>query len=393
MTRDFWFWITLPLLVFLSGNFSPIRIGPALPIFLLFFLYIFINYKSTINFFSKNQVVFLLFICYSLFLILWSFYTSNLFTIAGDEFFGAIDPSLYIILSYARLCLGLFFMVSLYANANKSYKLWTISITVIYWLLFISTLLQFFSHLLFNIDIGYIFYPATGPRYGGLIGEPQTLGAWLFCSFYIVYTLGKVKRRHAFGQALLTASLLASLAMTQSTVWILATALFLLINIKKFWIVALLLFPIVIGFYDSVYEKIITDIFQVSERSITYIGGFEFFSTNFATIFLGYGLGLSPYILVKTYIFSLYPQFNLSDFGRQTVMNSYFEGFFELGIIGFLLYLAALARAIGLNSMRLLIQISPILFGIISVSGGFVSGYFLLSIPLIVFLNKKYLFT
>jgi hypothetical protein len=391
MTRAPWFWIGLPLFIFLSGNFSPIKIGPVNPIYLLFFLYVIANYKDIITFFSKKQTTFLLYICYSLLLIFWSFYSSNFFNLVGDEFNGAINPISYLFFSYARLCLGLFFMASLYANANKSYKFWAVSITVIYWLLFISTFFQYFSHLLFGIEMGYIFYPATGPRYGGFIGEPQTLSAWLFCSFYVVFTLGKVNKRHPFGQALLIVSLLVSLSLTQSIVWFIATVIFFLINIKIFWVIRLLFAAMFIGFSSFVYEKIMTDIFQISERSITYIGGFEFFSANLATLFLGYGLGLSPYLLVKSHIFSLYPQFDLSDFGRQIVMNSYLEGLFELGIVGFILYLAALARVIGLDSWRLIIQISPILIGIISVGGGFVSGYFLLSIPLIVFLNKKYL--
>ena len=130
------------------------------------------------------------------------------------------------------------------------------------------------------------------------------------------------------------------------------------------------------------------DVFTVSERSVTVLAGAELFMSSSLNILLGYGVGLTPYLISSTDVFSDYPFFNLSSLGRQNVMNSYLELFFEFGLIGGLLYFYLLIKASRITTAKQLVAILPILTGIFGIGGGFSSGYFLISVPLVLRLSR-----
>ena len=305
----------------------------------------------------------------------------------GDEFLGAFDPIIYSALAFSRYVLTLLLLVifsrKVYPKAGHIFR----SIAACYLILFVILVVQALLFQLLNIEVGYIFSAAGRVRYGGIVGEPQTAAAWLFSLFFILY-LFLPSRRYFRGHLgwLLICSQLLCMLLTQSTTWLIAFWFFLMIYSGHKTRIFLLVFMFFVAQFTNamIFEKIYAEIFQISERSITIAAGYELFSSNIYNTLFGYGLGLSPYVITKTEIFSLYPYLDLSSLGRQNVMNSYLEIFFELGLVGATLIFSFFDAAMGVRDLKSIILILPLLIGVFSIGGGFFSGYFILAAPLTV---------
>lgn len=381
-------WWLIPGFVLVSGNFSPFRIGPILPIFGLLIIYVLSQHNQLSKFFHRNGLVVLAMAAVTAGAILVAAYMVIDYKLQGNEFEGAIHPIAYSLMSLCRYLLVILILVVLTRDDVFKYRGWWLALLTSYCVILFPLYAQAFSHVFLKIDFGYLFPAENGMRYGGLIGEPQTISAWLF-SFFLVLYLGLDNQAASLAKFLLIISVLIALFMTQSTAWILGFFIFVLLR-AKLWMIALLLVVIVaVGVSDLVIDKIIADIFTVSERSVTILAGAELFMINSFSMLFGYGVGLTPYLINNTDVFNSYPVWSLSDLGRQTVMNSYLEVFFEFGLIGGLLYFYLLVKGSRITSLRQLLPILPILAGVFGISGGFASGYFLISVPLILRLSKE----
>ncbi len=390
MITDKLLWWLIPGFVLVSGNFSPLRIGPILPIFGLLIIYVLSQCNQLNIFFQRKGLVVLAMSVVTLGAILVAAYTVSEYNLQGNEFEGAIHPIAYSIMSLCRFLLVVLVLVVLTRYDVFKYRGWWKALLTSYCVILFPLYVQTLSHVFFNIDFGYLFSTESGMRYGGLIGEPQTISAWLFSFFSVLY-FGLDNNNKASGlvKFLLIFSILMALFMTQSTAWILGFFIFVLLRARLGMIALLLLVVVAFGVYESVIDKIIADIFTVSERSVTILAGAELFMTNSLSMLFGYGVGLTPYLINNTDVFYNYPIWSLSDLGRQTVMNSYLEVFFEFGLIGGLLYFYLLVKGGRITSLRQVLPILPILVGIFGISGGFSSGYFLISVPLLLRLTKE----
>ncbi|MHB1014753.1 MAG: hypothetical protein ACYC2W_05685 [Desulfurivibrionaceae bacterium] len=392
MKNDLYFWYSLPLFVAISGNFSPFRFGPILPIYFLFGVYTLLNLKIVGNFFAKNKLAQICGITIIPYFFIFALAGIHDYSLRGNEFLGSIDPLLYSVFTFLHYTLGVFLLVVLankfYPRTDYIYR----SLLTCYLILFLALLAQLVLLLLFGVEFGYIFPVGDMVRYGGIIGEPQTLAAWMFSLFFLLYSF---QRPTGFSRShtgwLLIASQVVSLLLTQSTAWIVAFCVFLLIRAgrrTRLFLAVLILLAFQV-FDASIFEKVYVELFHISERSITVVAGFELFSANIYKILFGYGLGLSPYILSNADIFMLYPKLNLAELGRQNVMNSYLEIVFELGLVGSALIFTLMYVAIRIKKLKSIIQILPLFVGIFGVGGGLFSGYFLLAMPLIVRLSAN----
>lgn len=388
MIADRLLWWLLPGFVLVSGNFSPFRIGPILPIFGLLIIYVLGQHGQLSKFFQKNSLTVLALVVITAGAILMALYTAIDYGLQGNEFEGALQPIPYSLMSLCRYLLVVLVLIILTREDALHYRKWWLALLVSYYVILLPLYAQALLHVFFNYDFGYLFPVETAMRYGGLIGEPQTISAWL-CSLFMVLFLGVRDRATRFVQFLLIASLLLALVLTQSTAWIIAFLSFWLIRARLWQIAIILLVMVITGVADRVTEKIIADIFTVSERSITILAGVELFIKNPMTMLFGYGVGLTPYLITNTDVFASYASFNLSDMGRQTVMNTYLEVIFEFGLVGGLVYFYLLIKACRITSIREVLNVLPILIGIFGVSGGFSSGYFLISVPFILRLSKN----
>ena len=378
----------MPGFVLVSGNFSPFRIGPILPIFGLLIIYVLSQHSQLNNFFQRNGLVVLAMAVVAAGAVLIATYIVIDYKLQGNEFEGAIHPIAYSLMSLCRFLLVVLVLIVLTRDDVLNYRGWWQALLTSYCVIIFPLYLQTLSHVFLNIDFGYLFPTESGMRYGGLIGEPQTISAWLF-SFFLVLYFGLDNEASGLVKFLLILSVLIALFMTQSTAWILGFFIFLLLRARLGVIALLLLVAVASGVYDSVINKIIADIFTVSERSVTILAGAELFMTNSLSMLFGYGVGLTPYLINNTDVFNSYPVLSLSDLGRQTVMNSYLEVFFEFGLIGGLVYFYLLVKGARITSLKQVLPILPILVGIFGISGGFSSGYFLISVPLILRLSRE----
>ena len=381
-------WMLVPGFVLISGNFSEFRIGPILPIFGLLICFVISEHSQLNKFFQKNVQVMLAIAAVTVGTILMAIHTITDYHLKGDEFEGAIRPIAYSLMSLSRYLLVILVLIVLYCDNTLKNRVWWLPLIVTYCAIAFPLYAQAVFHTIFNIDFGYLFPVENRMRYGGFIGEPQTISAWLV-SIYLVLFLGVDEKSAVLKKSLLTFSILTVLTLTQSTAWVLSFFTFVLMR-ARFGIIALLVVVIVAtGLYDHVMGKIIADIFTVSERTITILAGGELLMANLLSLLFGYGTGLTPYLIINTDVFTNYPVWNLSDLGRQTIMNSYLEVFCELGIIGGFMYYYIIIKASRIKSSREMLNILPILVGIFGISGGFSSGYFLISVPLILGLSRE----
>ena len=387
------FWYLMPIFVLLSGNFSPYRIGPILPIFLLMIFYVVVRFRELIYILRNERFfAFLLsfFVLYSIFV---SFLSIEGFAIRGNEFNGAIDPILYSTMGVLRYVAVFLFAAIVSRFETMPSKTIYLSVLTLYMLLIFTLMFQATSFILFDKVFGYIYDVGGIIRYGGVIGEPQTLSAWIFSSFFFLHIYSGSYRKKRYLGFFLLFGVFVALLLTRSTAWIIVMTVFMLIHFRKniFVIFLMLLliaiFSITLG--QEVLNKIAHDLFIASERSVTILAGYELFSLNLFTVLFGYGQSLSPYLLVGTNIFETFPQFNLSDLGRQNVMNSYFEIFFELGIFGMLLFFTLVIKALRLKNKEILIALIPLFLGVFSIGGGFSSAYFILFATLIAMVYCK----
>ena len=388
MNADRFLWWLMPGLVLVSGNFSPFRLGPILPIFGLLIIYVITKYRQLSKFFQRNSILVLVLALFIIGAILMMLYVAVNQQLQGNEFEGAIHPILYSLMSLCRYLLVVMVLIILTHKDALKYRGWWRALLASYCVILLPLYAQAFLHIFFNFDFGYLFPVENGMRYGGLIGEPQTISAWL-CSFFLVLYLGADDRVASLAKFMLIVSIFTVLILTQSTAWILGLFVFVFFQIKIRIALLILVVVMIVGVFDSISDKILADIFLVSERTVTILAGAELFMSSYLNILLGYGVGLTPYLINNTDVFSGYPEFNLSHLGRQTVMNSYLEVFFELGLIGGLLYFYLLIKASNITTLRQVLIISPILVGIFGVSGGLSSGYFLISVPLLLRLSRQ----
>ncbi len=387
MIAEKFLWWLLPAFVLISGNFSPLRFGPILPIFWLLAIYVIINKRLVENFFLKRGLLFVVMVSIMINVVVVVAYTTMSYRLIGDEFEGAINPIAYSLMTLCRYIFVVMVLIVLGREETIRCRNWWLALFVSYCLILASLYIQFILHVFFGYEVGYIFPTVTGVRYGGFIGEPQTISAWLCCFFFcIISDMGSDAKPS--NKILLYVSLIMALALTQSTAWVLAFFVFILFRIKIWLIILGIVGTVVLGYAGYIFEKIAAEMFIVSERSITIVAGFELFARSFINIFFGYGVGLTPYLIVGTDVFSEYPFFDLSDLGRQTIMNSYLEIIYEFGLVGSFLYFFLLFRAARIISMRHFLILTPILIGIFGVSGGFGAGYFLISVPILLNLSR-----
>ncbi len=392
MKQDAYFWILLPIFVAMSGNLAPFRVGPILPIFFLLMAFSILNAQTIVNYFHREKRVFYAAIAMGVFFVAFTLHPMPGLGLRGDEFLGATNPVFYAISTFLRYAICL---CSLLTLAHKPYPITGLirsSLLTTFFILLIPMVLQFLLQIMFGMDFGFVFHTGTGTRYGGLIGEPQTAAAWLTCVFFVLYT---IERRTGFPQSpmawLLLGCQILVLLLTSSTAWILAFGIFMLLRLQRkmmlvFGAASVAALP-VLG--ATIIQKLNAELFQISERSVTIVAGFQAFSVDLRTILFGYGVGLSPYLLGASEIFQLFPDLNLSSLGRQNVMNSYLEIIFEFGVIGAPLFFFLFFRASKIDRWTTAFAIAPVIVGISGVGGGFAAGYLLLAVPLLARLNAR----
>ncbi len=381
-----WFWFAFPICVVISGNFSPLRVGPILPIFLLLVILACLSAKAVLNLFLSSAVIRVSAFVLVLFLIYRSFTILNENSVDLIQFEQAINPEVYSLLSIGRYLLGLF-VISIFRNSDFCVDL---KVTKLIFATYFALTIPLFSQALaffYSLEFGYLFFNATGVRFGGLFGEPQTVSAWICCLYITLNALPQyIKRAH---RAILTCTLIGALILTQSTAWILAMAFYFFTQSNKKILVLLLTFASGLLFGDQMIEKVFAELFTISERSVTVVAGWEVFSGEMSNWVLGYGVGLTPFVIPGAEIFFYFPDLDLSGLGRQTVMNSFLEVIFEFGVVGSFLYLFLLSRALCVSNLRQFLAVFPLFIGIFGVGGGLVSGYFLIFAPLIVLLKDR----
>ena len=389
-----YFWSLAPFVVLLSGNFSPYRIGPILPIFLLITFFVAAKVKQVFFVLCREKKLALYLIIFVLYSFSSAFVNIYGFDIQGDEYKGAIDPFFYSSMGILRYILVFAFalvVTRLYTTPDRRIYY---SVLTLYSLLFVGLVLQVLSHYFLNINFGYMFYVQDIVRYGGMIGEPQTLSAWIFLSFMFLYAYNdELRSNHFWSKFFLLSSIFIALLLTQSTAWLLAFLVWILAHVRlslsSYFLTGFLLIIVIWFFGQDVANKIDYDLLRISERSITIVAGYELFTKDISGMLFGYGPTLSSYVLLNTEIFGEYPVFNLSDMGRQNVMNPYLEILFEFGVLGAIIFLVVFFKVFGINSRKKLVALLPIFLGIFGVGSAFVSAYFVLLVPLIVnTLNK-----
>lgn len=390
MTLDIGYWLLLPLFVLTSGNFSPFRVGLMLPIYAAFIFYVFLHRKDLLDFLRREGVLSLLTLISVTVSIIAVLRSIELYHIHGTEFLGAINPVFYSTLALLRYIFTLGFLVVYAANIGQNFDRCCTAISVSYFLIFSLLCIQALCYKVGGLEIGYLFPDPRGLRFGGFVGEPQTASAWMFSLFYVLYFrwMHKSDRSMPYG-VLLIATQLLSLWFTQSTAWMMAFAVFVASQCNfKYILLLLTCFPFA-GILEKLQDKISADLFTISERSISVVAGFQLFSHDLISTVFGYGIGLSPYLIVRTPIFAAYPNFNLSSLGRQTVMNSYLEPLFELGVAGAVILFYFFIKVSGVRKPAQWLALLPLMTGIFGVSGGFMSGYFLLAAPLILHMSAN----
>ena len=387
MIAEKFLWWLLPGFVLISGNFSPLRIGPILPIFWLLAIYVICKRRLLEKFFLKSGLSVVAMVAIIINAVVVAAYTTMSHQIAGNEFEGAIQPIAYSVMTLCRYILIVLVLIVLSSEEAMKYRNWWVALFVSYFLILVPLYIQVIIHVFFGYEVGYLFPTETGIRYGGFIGEPQTISAWLCCFFFCLIA-GMGSDAKASTKIFLYASLIIALVLTQSTAWALASLLFILSRTKLWLFVLVMAGFVFFGLATQIAEKIAVEMFAISERSVTIAAGFELFTNAPINIFFGYGLGLTPYLIVGTDFFSEFPVFNLSHLGRQTIMNSYLEVVYELGMFGSFLYFFILLKASRITSIRQLLILIPILVGIFGDSGGFGAGYFLISIPILLNLSR-----
>lgn len=382
------FWCGVVGFSLISGNFSPLRLGPILPIFSYLVFIGFLHISLILKFAQKTP-----FAIYSMLVIIVSgYFASNAsiedFMISGFEFSGAQDPHIYAAMATARLIISIGILIVVAKMFQQNEKNAVIALYFLHAILVISLFFQAIFFNFFDIEIGYIYQNNAGTRFGGILGEPQTLSAWICSTMFCVFSSRNLMVIRG-ARAWLILSTAASLALTSSTAWIISFIAFMVIlsNLALLRAFIFLIFSVI--FFDVVYNKLYADLFVVSERSVTLLAGYEFFTDNIGNVIFGYGPGMSPYLLPKSAIFQEFPQLDLSDVGRQNVMNTFLDLTFEFGVIGFVIYAFLVAKALSIQSFNDLKKLLPMLIGMMGVGGGYASGYFLLCAPGLLLLGRR----
>ena len=340
--RNYLYTLIAVLALCFSGNFSEFKLFSATPIQLLLILYLMLNIKALVR--AKTSQPIMLFILYILAVIILG-YINFRYSLTQDikYFSGALDPFLYFLLSFIRVIM---LILIVYLIANKidvsSEHEFVISFTKIaFYTLSVSVILQALLSSTNSVTYGFMYFYGDQPRYGSFFGEPQTLQSWITSAFVSNICLAsRLNQKHiVFKKKFLAMQLIhiLSLYLTSSTVWIFATFVFYTVIAFRFRLVNVIIF-IGVGFFIALVlmNKIVADLLTVSERSITILAGAEIYLLDIYNVLFGYGLGMSPYLIIGTNWFENYSIFLMSDFGRQIVMNSFLGLLFEVGILAVL---------------------------------------------------------
>ncbi len=370
--------ITLPMFIFLSGNFTPLRVGPITPVYFWIITFLFNNIASA-RFFIFHKKYILLLITFLILIFVQYFLIFSYELNKFNTFLGSIRTDAYFFMSLIRYFLIMNFILILMTQYEKYFELIKKAIFITFYVLSITLLIQFSLDII-GIKVGYVFPGNFINRYGSFIGEPQTAQAWISLSaFYLLYN------SQITGRLYLIIFLTLSLILTSSSAWIAATIIYFAIENKiKFKNIV----QIIMGTIFLVYligDKFFAEFFVVSERSITILAGIDIYSKYFFNIIFGYGVGLSPYVIGESFWFNLYPSMWLGDnFGRQNVMNTPIEYILEFGIYGFILVYAyvSMLKEIGIKINYVLSL--PLILGLMTIGGGFVSAYFAIFFPLLI---------
>lgn len=198
--------------------------------------------------------------------------------------------------------------------------------------IYFSILVQIILHFL-GIKSGATYINEFNQlRFGSFLGEPQILNFYalpgLIYSF--VSCIFHQKKSRSYFHVLI---FLFAIPFCYSTAFIGAISLAILIIFIKNKLTRFLigLFIIISFFFISQKSEQVT---SINLRSITVVAGVELLKDN---LIFGIGVGMSPFYLFETDIFSSFPEFNFSNEFRQNIMNSYVEILVEFGIIGLLI--------------------------------------------------------
>lgn len=392
MKGDRWFWLALPICILASGNFTPFRLGPLTPISLVISLYLLVNMRSAVSLLLRSPVLLgaLGLLClYELFAI-GLLLVNPPMGVTG--FSGAPPFLLYSAMFFARMILTLLFLATFVDRTAGLSTVGLYALWASYGLLVGQLVLQATLMATDVGDVGYVFSVGSSfPRLGGFFGEPQTIAAWIFCIFFVLYN-------HYYPRGLsieplsivLVVSLLISLALTFSTTWIivLGLSIFLRSPLPVKLALAAGVFALLWIPQLPVLTKALHEYTHIGERSITVVAGWQIYARDPLNLLFGYGPGMSPYTMYGADIFQHFPSLNLSHLGRQNVMNSYAELLFESGAIFSIIYLVNYLVAANVRTLRSLINILPVLLGIFSVGGGLYAGYFVLALAVMGVLDK-----
>lgn len=386
MSKNKAFWAGLIFFSLFSGNFTPFRTGPILPIFVYLSSACVIYFKRIGDFFSESR--FLILIAISIFVASTISANNSIgnYGISGFEFRGAMDPQAFSRLAVIRFlaCFPILAItMRMFESAPRS---GVVATAILHGVLVSSLFLQAIIYGISGTEVGYIFESGWGIRYGSFFGEPQTLSAWICCTMYCSW-LGRKFIGPRFGYWLII-STAGALLLTQSTAWIISFILFIIIMFGVRLYTAAFVLGLGSLLIEVVFEKIYSDLFLVSERSVTILAGAEFFLKDIYTIFFGYGGGMSAYLLPKSATFLEYPQFVLSDVGRQNIMNTFLDITFEFGLFGVCCSLYLFFISFRIKGMRDISAIIPILFGMMGIGGGYAAGYFLICAPGVLVLDR-----
>lgn len=378
-----WAYLAL-VLTAASGNFSAFKVLSITPIQFLLIGFLILNFHEMFN--AKIKVVTITTVLILMFAALMSFISFKMFYDSDiTYFYGAKHPNLQFILSFGRMMLVLLTIIIILSISNVTSFIsfmnrYCLSIVLV---LTLTLVCQALIYNLSDMHLGYIFYYGERVRYAGFLGEPQTIQGWI-SSASIAYVLLKSRQSGSTligDKNLITIQALNILALylTESSLWVACTALFYLVYLFKFrFRYAIILSVILALLFAMLGSKINADLLNVSERSITLLAGYELYTRNMFTIIFGYGLGMSPYLIISSSWFEIYPMFLLSEFGRQVVMNSLIGLIFELGLSVIVVFFIFLMK-IRLRRLELAVLFFAIM-GTMVVGNGFWSPFFLLNL-------------
>ena len=335
---DFFVFIAV-LAVCLSGNFSPFKFLSINAVQLFIICYLTLNLKSV--YYAKVPAWALIFVLYAVSLLFVSYLNFLYFSVEEIQYFsGSVNPLLYFILSFGRvfILVIILYLTSAKTDLSTEFKFLKKFTKSLFYFLSVSVFLQATAFYFFQVTFGFKFFYGDSVRFGSFIGEPQTLQSWISSAFvcYICLISQNNLKDTLFSRKLILLQVthVITLFLCSSTVWIVAVFAFYIFSLYRLRLISnILLVAACFSIAQVIMPKISVDILSISERSITILAGAEIFTKNLSNIFVGYGLGMSPYLIISSSWFENFPVFLMSEFGRQTVMNSFFGLLFEVGIL------------------------------------------------------------